>query len=613
MRRVAAIFIALAALALLGVALVPDLHAFLSRGAGHSVTWGYVSDFRQRAIVCGIVTLLIAFAAWRFRLECGNASCRSHSARAATGVAALQMIIGAAIRIAFLPLPPRYDEAFTVTEFVMRSPANFLIHYRFANNHVFHTLLAWLVRVITGPQMWAMRLPAFGAGLGVLAATYALARRLKDEKTALVATALAAVASPLVEYSAQARGYTLVTLAFLLMFLFASELLAAIALALGAWTVPTMIYAAGAWALAQKSWRRAVTVGVAGAAMAFLLYAPMIVTSGVATFTESGITRPVGLPQFPRALGTMLADLWTSWNVSFPLPVAIVIALAALVAILRRTPAAMPLLMAIAAIAPMMIVLRRVPYARVFLFVLPLYLIAAASALADVMPDRFRQVILVVATLLLGWNTIRSIHRWSFYEDPAMGDVPAIAKWIRALPPDARVLVSTPLDAPYRLYAGARIIEDRFDSDPAAVRAAIVAAPRRYFVASTSAYGMEKFDALHLPYEARAIARYPHSVVFELRPRTTQAGDALPGRHGRELVIALHRGRAVEVELLRLRGVPEMHDRQVAEARGAARLGALPEFEILAAPADEALVEAADGLVGDAGDGDAAAAQILDH
>ena len=64
---------------------------------------------------------------------------------------------------------------------------------------------------------------------------------------------------------------------------------------------------------------------------------------------------------------------------------------------------------------------------------------------------------------------------------------------------------------------GELIWKTRFDSDPAAVRAAMLAAPRSYFVASTSATGMEKFDALRLPFEAREIASYPHSVVFELR------------------------------------------------------------------------------------------------
>jgi hypothetical protein len=517
MRRVVATAIALAALALLGIALFADLHAFLSRGAGHSVTAGYVADFRQRAIVCGVIALIISFGAWKWRID--NPVCPDRQ-DCLSSTFAIFLIIGAAIRIVFLLLPPRYDEAFTVNEFVMRSPANFLIHYRFANNHVFHTLLAWFVRVITGPQMWAMRLPAFFAGVGVLIATYLLARRLKDEKTALIATALAAVAAPLVEYSAQARGYTLLTLAFLLMFLFTDELRAAIALALGAWTVPTMIYAAAAWAMAQKSWRRVLAVGLGGAAIAFLLYTPMIVTSGVATFTDSGITRSVGASQFIRAFGTMVADLWKLWNVSFPLPVAFLILGAALRAVLRRAQAARPLLLAVVAIVPMMLLMRRVPYARVFLFVMPLYLIAAASTIADLIPDRFRKagaVLLVAATLLLGWNTIRSIHRWWFYEDPSMGDVPAVAKWIRTLPPDARVLVTTPLDAPYRLYAGERIVEDRFDSDPVAVRTAILTAPRSYFVASTSATGMEKFDALHLTLEARAIARYPHSVVFELR------------------------------------------------------------------------------------------------
>jgi len=502
MRRLAAAAIAIAAIALLAVGLLPAdrLHGFLSAGAGHSVTAGYVDAFRLRAIVCAMVAMAIAVATWRIPLPSP-----AREAWHSPGIVFWIIVaIGAAARIALLPLPPRYDEAFTVTEFVRHGPLSFLILYKFPNNHVFHTLLVWLVSLVAGDRMWALRLPAFIAGIGVLFATYALARKWKDENTALIATALAAVASPLVEYSAQARGYTMLTLAFLLLLLLDS----AIALALGMWTIPTMIYAAATWGVLRiKAWRSA----IAGGAITFLLYLPMIVTSGVATFTENGVTRAVDLPTFARELPRMIADLARQWSFSFTMPLAIAIAIAALIAVIRRAPAAMPFAASIAVILPMLLLTRRVPFARVWIFVMPLYLIAAVSTIGDLVPKR-ASWILPVVTALLAWNAVRAASRPDFYEDPAMGDVPAIAAKIRTLPPDARVLVTTPLDASFELYAPGRIVQDRFDSDPVAVRAAIMAAPRRYFVGS-----LDEYRRLQLPFTPTPVARFPHATLFELR------------------------------------------------------------------------------------------------
>jgi hypothetical protein len=98
-----------------------------------------------------------------------------------------------------------------------------------------------------------------------------------------------------------------------------------------------------------------------------------------------------------------------------------------------------------------------------------------------------------------------------------MRDVPTVAATIRALPPESRVLVTSPLDAPFELYAPGRIVQDRFDSDPAAVRAAILASPRRYLVASAQPHGLDDYRALHLPLAPIPVARFPHSTLFELR------------------------------------------------------------------------------------------------
>ena len=128
---------------------------------------------------------------------------------------------------------------------------------------------------------------------------------------------------------------------------------------------------------------------------------------------------------------------------------------------------------------------------------------------------RVPAALVVITTVVLAANAVRVTGRDTFVEDPAMRDAAALAKRIAELPPDARVLVTTPLDAPYAFYVPARIVQDRFDSDPAAVRAAMLAAPDRYAVLSDR--DQSKFRELALPFTPVPVARFPHSTLVALR------------------------------------------------------------------------------------------------
>ena len=516
--RLAAVLFLLVALMLFAVALLPQakLQAALSSAAGHSVTVGYVERVHTRALVCGVIALAIAsWSAVAMSQRFGRAGEARLNTRAVartrpTGLATALLGVGVLTRAVLLNGPPHYDEAFTVAEFARQSPLFFLSRYTHANNHVFHTLLVWLV---PGDALWAARLPAFLAGIGVLVATYELGRRWHGEVAAHIALALAAFASPLVEYSVQARGYTTLTLAFLLLFLIEDDRLRALALALGAWTIPTMLYAAAGWALwmavTQRAWRRIAFVAFAGGALTFLLYLPIFIISGLDSIVANGTTLSVPYPVLFRELPPTFVELAKNWSYSFTVPVAIVLAIAALYAMIRGNAPA--LACTLAAIAILLLVLRKVPFARVWVFVMPLFLIAAASVIAKV---RIPAPLLVVATVAFAANAVRVTARDAYVEDPAMRDAAQIAKSIEGLPPGARVLVTTPLDSAYALYVPERIVQDRFDSDPAQVRAALLAAPRRYAVISQRA-GDAKIRAL--PFTPVPILRMPHSTLVELR------------------------------------------------------------------------------------------------
>lgn len=514
-RKFFAVAFFLTALALLALGLLPRprLHSLLSAGSGHSVTSGYVEAVHGRTLAYATLALAIGVGAWSSKCLGPGQLAKPRSFHLRPEPIALLLIgIGIVTRALLLAGPIHYDEAFTLAEYALRSPIFFLSRYTHANNHVFHTMLAWLV---PSDQLWALRLPAFLGGIAVIFATYWLAVRWHGVPTARIAVALVAVASPLVEYSTQARGYTILTLSFLLLFLLDDDRLRAVALAIGAWTIPTVLYAAAAWALwmavTERAWRRIAFVAFAGGGLTFLLYLPILLFSGLRSITSSGTTLSVPYPVLFRELPLTLIDLAKSWSHSFTIPLAIVLALLALLAMIRGQAPALACTMV--AIGVMLFVLRKVPFPRVWIFVLPVFLIAAASMIARV---RVPTPVLIAVTLILGANAVRVTARPSYVEDPAMRDSERVAEVIRNLPADALVLVTTPLDSAYAFYIPERIVQDRFDSDPAQVRAALLAAPRRYVVLSDQA-GDAKLRALALPFKRVPVARFEHSTLVELQ------------------------------------------------------------------------------------------------
>lgn len=504
---------------LLGVAFLapPRLHAFLSARAGHSVTSAYVERVHLRAAGAGAIAFVIALATF---LGVAPFAAAPGEAWPRPGLTASCLIaIGVFIRALLLGGPLHYDEAFTLSEFASRSPLFFLTRYTHSNNHVFHTLIVWLLHCVTGDRLWALRLPAFAAGVALLFVTYALARRWHDEPTACLAVALAVVATPLVEYSAQARGYTMLTLMFLLLFLVQDDRLRALCVAFGAWTIPTMLYAAAGWALwlaiTQRAWRRIAFVALASAGLTFFLYLPILLVTGPESITSNGNTLSVPYAVLFTELPRTFLDMAREWSLAFTMPVAALLGLAALIAVWRRTASGVALASAGTAIVALLLLLRKVPFPRVWIFVLPLLLIAAASMITRAL--RIPAALLIFATLAFAANAVFVTSRDGYVEDPAMRDAARVAAVIRALPADARVLVTSPLDAPYAfLVPDSRIVQDRFDSDPAAVRAVMLAAPRRFAVVSNSAGGYDMLHALALPFTPMPVARFPHSTLLEL-------------------------------------------------------------------------------------------------
>jgi hypothetical protein len=154
-------------------------------------------------------------AAWRAGTM-AHAVMQACSARPwAVGVAVLVFVSGCALRLAYLGRAMRHDEAWTYM-FYARMPAYLIpIRYSEVNDHVLNTLLVHFSTALFGDAPHSVRLPALLFGIACIPAGYGLARALAGSGAAVIAAALIATATPLVEFSVNARGYTALTCFFL--------------------------------------------------------------------------------------------------------------------------------------------------------------------------------------------------------------------------------------------------------------------------------------------------------------------------------------------------------------------------------------------------------------
>ncbi|MCL5274157.1 MAG: glycosyltransferase family 39 protein [Chloroflexi bacterium] len=322
--------------------------------------------------------------------------------------------LGALLRLAFLSQPiMSWDEAATFLTYASRPLYVVLSNYSAPNNHVLHTVLVYVSYHLFGDALWAIRLPACIAGVLIMPVAYLVAYRIYERWSALLTVALASVAPVLVDYSTDARGYTLAGLLFLLMLLCATYLikrptngfvwmLFVILCALGLYTIPIMLYGIGmvsAWMLLSywlgpdgraERWRftrqlAAADVGVM--ALAALFYAPVLIVSGLGSIIANGYVAPLALPelvmQLPRSLQEAFA-LWTDGQ-----PVILTLALLVGVAIGTGSPGVRsyrpPLLVVTIVAGLAMVILQRVaPFARTWLFLLPIYYMTAAQGLVRI-------------------------------------------------------------------------------------------------------------------------------------------------------------------------------------------------------------------------------------
>ncbi len=113
----------------------------------------------------------------------------------------------AAVRLGFLSVPVRPDEALTFLRYASQPWHEGLADYSLPNNHLLNTLAVHASWRVFGQDEWTLRLFALVAGIATVPATFVLGRELYGRQAALWGAALVAGSSALIQYSANGRGY----------------------------------------------------------------------------------------------------------------------------------------------------------------------------------------------------------------------------------------------------------------------------------------------------------------------------------------------------------------------------------------------------------------------
>jgi len=410
-----------------------------------------------------------------------------------------------ALRALYLEQPMRYDESCSYTNTVAHGLRHALSQYTAPNNHVFHSALVWASTKLFGGHAWAIRLPAFVAGVLLVPATYVAGRMLYGARAALVAAALVASFAELVVFSTDARGYTIVSLLFLLLVILAAHLKRApsrvawgafaVLAALGVWTVPTALYPVGGvalWIAASAATgdtasrplpvvRDLALSLVTSVLLAILLYAPVLVVgTGLRSLVANQYVRSAPPEQFWRGVRELPALLWADWTLGVPVWARALLAVGLAVGSVLHRRIARDRVPVWATVflwcAALLLVVRRDAGIRIWLFLLPLAALVAGAGLTALLAPAFLRLsargrALASALLPVALALAVSLHavRTAAVFDPALGDTstfrdaPEVTRYLAShLAPGDRVLAQIPTDGPLEYYMGRAAVPTSF-------------------------------------------------------------------------------------------------------------------------------------------------------
>lgn len=254
-------------------------------------------------------------------------------------------------RAAFIMRPMDHDEAYTVVVFASAPLKEALADYHHPNNHLFHTILVHFAIKLLGSSSsmiaspWVVRLPAFLMGVLLVPAVYFFTRMLYGRLAAFLAGSLTACLPALIFYSVNARGYTIIMLFTLLIFMLAGYVrkhksllgwgLLVLFSTLGFYTIPIFLYSYAVmlvwffltvwirqegeeYSSTAQILKWLIISGVATLIFTFLLYVPVFLRYHGVGILFQAVSTPPSWGEFTEILAARYKDNLEQWLVDLP-------------------------------------------------------------------------------------------------------------------------------------------------------------------------------------------------------------------------------------------------------------------------------------------------------
>ncbi len=410
-----------------------------------------------------------------------------------THILALFFIVlaGLALRLAFLFEPILYDEAHTFVQYASRPLFIGLSDYSAPNNHLFHTLLVHAACLIFGDSVEVIRLPALAAGVALVPSVYWAARIICNKYAGLLSAVFVCASSVLVDYSVNARGYSLIGLIFILLTVLgnylkqkrspAGWLLFSLLSALGFYTIPIMLYPFSAvviWLLLSAVFndfhysRRYVfkdlfAAVILTAVLTLLLYAPVFAVSGLKSVIANRFILLPGPEGYLTSLNVSLFAAWHEWNRDLPAVVKFFLAAGLFLYLLfyrRLSRERVAIIWGVLAVCLLQPLIHRVLVPpRVWMFLAPLYFGLAVSgwcllvkSIEKKVPGKTSLAVSAASVVLVCWfcgNVLVSDSIASSRSLSAFKDAEKVTLFLRnELSKGDKIVVPVPGNAPLMYY-----------------------------------------------------------------------------------------------------------------------------------------------------------------
>lgn len=476
------------------------LDALAGDGSADPYTSGLHTRLQIGAGVLGVALLALAGLIWNRRYELESLLLQigadaaglwrwlRHLNRRVAAPMVVLTLAAVIVRVPYLGQPMRFDESYTFNNYSSQPWFVAISKYDEPNNHVLHSLLELVTTRILGDAPWSVRLVAFVAGVLLVPATMLLGVALAGRRVSVIAGTIVACSSPLIEYSTNARGYTLICLCTVCGWLLLRRLvrhrdraawfLWGFVNVVGCWTIPIMIYPLAmqlTWLefqcrrpASQRLYRGRLRYwywsAVAATGTATLLaYLPVLLVSGPTALVGNAHVAPLSTEQFLGGLSHWISAVLALLLRDIPWPVRFVL-LAGLLLPLARTNSTSrgPILGAVVMVMLLVGFQRVLPFPRVWLFLVPLAATLSAAGcvqLIRLLPgdSRRRLAFTALIGLVSIWPLTEIVSNHSVTASLETGTLPEAEQIIQDLRGILRqgepVVTVSPSSAPLIYYA----------------------------------------------------------------------------------------------------------------------------------------------------------------